>query len=376
MTLIRHLTLDEYQTEITPKVMELKALLRKKFLYNRFYGSGFGFETADQYIQSELDDCKARMLELFAENNLSEPLPEREQSFLDEAMERAKQEALEKLDRNKIKPTAKMPEGHYDAAKAILDELEPRFTLPRIVDWSKAHKGNKEEVRYALDSNYYIKDLLQGTLSLERLEEICASVGVRIPKRIYNYSVETKERYVRKVAAKSNGDFLNEMDKALEPYTDELSEYMNNELKRIYDGYLKAGSPDVFTYGINHLEPDELRHLFTILDDGWDVASKKICEQYVSDLTLKFLIRLNEKLSEVNKSHGTPKINLSRLSFRAGTAEAEIIMTYEDGLKVVAETKLILAGGDAGYVQRLHYRYLSHFFVDGKAISQEQLDNL
>jgi len=105
--------------------------------------------------------------------------------------------------------------------------------------------------------------------------------------------------------------------------------------------------------------------------EKFDEIIENICLQYVDDVIMRFISRTNKKLAVINKKIGLPDIKMCNFSVN-GDIEGSIDLVWDNGFELNLKARIILAGGT--YLQRLHERYLLHFFKDGKNIEIEQID--
>lgn len=377
--LIRHLTLDEYSQNVVPIVNELKAIMRKKFFYNRYYGKGFEFFTHDQYVEMMAQRGKESFLNAVKNHynvdleDVEKALSDEHKNMLQEIIEKDTLEAKELLAKHGIKPNTKIPQGVEERFNEILKTLEPMFATPRIVDWSKAHKSHKDEVRYSIDSDgLYLQELLSEKLDFAKLEEICGSVGVKIPKRIYEFSPTQREKYKRPNLSPKNRAFIEAMETAISPYAEQIKLLKSRDLQRLLANYEASGVKSIFE--LKHkVSPSEFFELYSIVTKGWDVAVPKILNDFIEKVTFKFLSRNEEKLNIVNKNHGEPSVSISSAHLDFETITANLKLNYDSGLTLTSRSQIIVAQGE---IQRIHLRYLTHYYKDGKSLSQGQIDSL
>lgn len=377
--LIRHLTLNEYEEKVIPLVVELKSIMRKNFFYNAHYGKGFEFFTHDEYVEMSVERGKQFFLDAVEHHYNSElehvesALSDDHKNILQERIEEATQEATELLSKHKIKPNTKIPKGTEERFRDILSILEPMFATPRIVDWSKAHKSHKDEVRYSIDKDtLYLKELLSENLDISKLEEVCGSVSVKIPKRIYELSSTQREKYKRSTLSPKNKAFIEAMETAISPYAEKIKQLKSRDLQRLLANYESSNVKSVFDFK-HKVNPSEFFELYTIVTQGWEVAAPKILSDFIEKVTFKFLVRNEEKLNIVNKKHGEPSVSISSAHLDFETITANLKLSYDSGLTLTSQSQIIVAQGE---IQRIHLRYLTHYYKDGKSLSQGQIDSL
>lgn len=366
--LVRHMTLSEYKTNVVPLIMELKKILRKNYLKCVDY-TGFTFLPYEEYV------------DYFIKNSLKRNTPYK----LGEDYYRGYANELWSKSNLKKDP---IPTELYNRYKEIHKQLNSMFGegAEKYFDISKSHKDHKPEVRRCISSDVYINDIKEGIVDFETLEDVCSSVGVRIPKRV----LELKDKYSgtnyqRSELTRMNEEFVKSIRDVLSPFTDEIKKSKRDSLEYQLKDYQKSGKR-LYNYTSignkrNNLLYQELsnfvkfnnNHEELLTGSEYETKMTNMCNEYTELYIQTFIHRLENKLNLLNSKWGIPKIEFSNTYLRNGQLETNFSLTYKNGKVITGDTKVILAGG---YIQVLHSRYLFNFYLNGKKINMEGIDSL
>ncbi|MGR5366916.1 hypothetical protein [Photobacterium damselae] len=356
----RFMTLNEYNESIVPIVKEIRAILRKKTIFhNRFPDSFF---TADQFLAMYQQNAMDRI----------EKYQVTDQKHIDELLEDSRHQALKKLNTQKINLDEAPDEATLTRFRELLGILTTSYLCDtNYLELNKAVKSNSNIVRDAMDAKY-IKDLLNGELTIEELEFIAESVKVRVPKRIYEYtSVSVKEEY--RVMNKASKLFYDAMELALEPHKQSLCAKKKIEIEKLLAKYPVEEGSEFPKECIGHVSAESCRILSRFCKTNFESALKQICLEYYERLVLTFIYRIELKLNVVNANHDVESIVFSDTTFHSGILETKSTIKYKDGLEIYNESSLIYAEGE---IQSAHFRYITNFWCNGKKQNQKQLDSL
>jgi len=365
--MVHHMTLEEYKREIVPLIIELKKILRKKFLliYPGNY-NGINFLPKDKWVKAKVDWS----LNMWKKNDWKVT-----EDIIKERTEEAEEEWVKSGGKDRYDPKL------YKRFKEIKDILEKRYLDTSKIDLSKAHKDNKKEVREALTSDTYVNEIKNGVINYSEMEEVCKYHNIRIPKRVLElktrYEGKGKE-YIRRLTV-ANKEFKQEIRKHLSQYIEELKDIKReNILKRVE--YIIERNPDRFT---NEIDQEIRKYLnYNFKKSKWERVNKvyklsfnesieKDCEEYAESYISNFIHRLEDKTNIINTKLDIPEIEFNNTTFRSGQLETNFILTYSNSIKLTGYCNVIIAGG---YVQSLHQRYLFHFYLNGNKVSLEQID--
>ncbi|PSV00496.1 hypothetical protein [Photobacterium kishitanii] len=349
LPLVRHMTLDQYVKDVAPLVKEFRGLLKKKF-YIKSYNSDFGYCSYSDYIE--------HVKGIFYSG----------QGIALTQLGRAgikENDAPEELT-NRLSELQNILATVFDVD---MDSLRVSFDINTPV-FEKTHKM---VVRYALEEKY-ITDIIKGDLNLDQLEDVCASVGVKVPKRVYELKNIGLDEYKRSLSP-VNKAFLETFDKSLEPCKEELKARRKSQIDELLTKHPIAQGQDIPSDYYDEVKNyQDLAVLYKIAYVGYEEAVKFFSDRYVSDMLLLFVSRVASKLNNLNDTlkDSSFKVNVNDASYINGIIEASAVFTYGDAVSVKCDSKLIIAGG---FVQREHYRYLTNFWINGTKANQERIDN-
>jgi hypothetical protein len=270
------------------------------------------------------------------------------------------------------------PNDYQPATKEVVEQnkkyrerLLKHFPLDkyeRIRVESDELKSNKRAVKNAMDNMVYYDLLKSGKLSIERLEDITSSVGVRITKDTLrgDRTAEFKD-YISKTKVPQQSyeaivAFANKVKADLKPIMDEVYEKEFNRyetlLKESVGRTMKAKNmvyvPNmIFMLQVKPLADSEYEILALKPDYKEDL--KNIVSQEVEDLTWNIIKAMSNALVYFK----IPLKSFERIFIRRGAKgfEGAYKMIFEDGSSLVVNTTGIGAGGYN--IQRFHYRYIT-----------------
>ena len=359
---VRHMTLEQYKTDIVPLVIELKKLLRKNFLIPAGYTT-LQHLTHDEFIQQEIE--KGEKTNKINKFNLGEDY------YRDYAEKRWVS--------SKLKET-EIPTEIHNRYKELYNELAPLFINVDRVELSKIHKDHKSEVRRAISEDVYIKELKEGTIDFDLVENVCGSLGIKVPKRLYDLKEKVEQGLYSRGYISANKEFLKSIRNYLTPYTDKLRKIKRDQLESSMKAFESSDYSSLYDYchkGLNYNTGlyQELRKFYNKSGRVENVEKliQDACKQYSDFYISNFIFRMEDKTNLVNVKWGIPEITFSDTSFRGGEFQTNFKLTYSNGNVITGDSKVIIAGG---YIQCLHQRYLFHFYYNGKKVSLEQIDNL
>ena len=212
---VRHMTLSEYKTEVVPLIMELKKILRKKYLKLVDY-YGLTYLPYEEYVNYKTEIGLKRTKKLGY--------------GLDEDYHRKSAESSWGASKLKTDP---IPTDLYNRYKEIEEQLTTFFGEDALkFDISKAHKDNKPVIRRCISDDTYINEIKNGELDFETLESICSSLGVRVPKRVLELKdMYSGSSYQRAEFTRTNEEFTKSIRNILSPFTDEIKEKKEREYR-------------------------------------------------------------------------------------------------------------------------------------------------
>ena len=369
------MTLEEYkQSGIIDLLKEYRKFVKKneKSLYSESYGSIADFRTLEEYI--ELGDKSP----LYSTTNIM-GLPNKKSVAETIIGEFIKQKTR----------YGKNPNDYEVASKEVIEQNKnfrekilkyfPLNKYGNIQIDNDELKSNKRAVRNAMEKNIYFNLIKDGKLSVDRLEEIADSVGVRITKETYSAdkNAELKE-YLKKIKIPQQNyeallEFGKKINKDLQPiketaYNKEYKRYSNNILesvgKTITSDRLSLLIP--FWMSVVDVNKKEVKsprgsyyteYEYTILSvkSDWEKQLEKKVNDIVEELMFKIVTTIISAISFVKipfKSVVSKEVKIGAKGF-----EGVYEINFTDGSKFDLVTQGIEAGGYN--IQSFHYRYIS-----------------
>ena len=338
------MTSNEYQEDVVPYFVELKAILRKKFfLAENSYD--FEFFTRDGLL-----------------------------AYAEQKSKYAKEDLLNLIDKKKIKDTP-APKQMLDRFSTLLGLIISHFEPHHSCHIMRCLKSNKSLVRDAMDYQY-LTDIANRKFTLSRVQEICDSLEIRVPKRLLDLKTIDEAKNYREMSPLSK-EFYDKLQAEITPFRIRLNAFRKDQIDTLLKSFpTKLG--DNFTKNltkkiIKSVGSSDFAVLCDIAHLGYDKTVELECKKHVINMLSKFIRRMEENLSNINTRLNVVEIKFHHTTFSAGIIETVIWFTYDNNENITCESSLIIAGG---HIQRLHYRYLTNFFYKGKRVSQYELDNL
>jgi hypothetical protein len=372
------MTVAEYNEKITPTFKEFHKFLRKNEKYFKcaeYYG--VVYLTYPEYFEREMAYYSKGEYKTLANKE-----------YIDKGWVA-----------NSDRLTTEVPKDIYAKYLEFLAFFKENFGEENIRKIEKDElKSNKRSIRRAIDSDLYVNALKDEFISVEKLDAVFASLGIKIPKHIldlknkivsqgYNRSVEN----ALMAQSKEFGDTLRV---ALNPYYEALKDVKRTNLMNIINKFEKEfESQNLYKFECtfknrafrqevtsvintffkgDYEEGDRNKYIYK-RKPNFDAILEKKASDFAEDFIGTFVFRINEKLKVVNNKLGSPTISMSDVDFNHGEFEGLVSVTWSNGVKITIEAQVIIAGG---YIQVEHYRYLLKPFYKGKFIDLEDIDNL
>lgn len=361
---IRHMTLEQYKTDVVPLILELKKILRKGFLKSSGY-TGLLYLTKDEYIQKEIERGRGRVSSTLNKWKLDDDY--------------YREYATQTWERFKLKDTP-IPVELYNEYKNIYNKLSPLFIDPKSVDVSKAHKDHKPEVRKAISDDVYIQELKSNEVDFTLIENVCDSLEIKVPKRLYDMKEKVEQGIYDRGYLKANMKFIESIRTYLLPYVDKLRKIKRDHIEGSMKAFEESDRKSTYDYFYKKLDNINLYNEMSVFYNTdktrvGDVENRiqKMCIEYSDQYVNNFIFRMENKTNLINIKWGVPIITFSNTTFDSGELGSNFILSYSNGNKITGDSKVIIAGG---YIQCLHQRYLLNFYYNGSKISLEQIDNL
>ncbi len=372
------MTVVEYNEKITPTFKEFHKFLRKNEKYFKcaeYYG--VVYLTYPEYFEREMADYSKGEYKILANKEyIDKGWRANSDRLTTDAPKEIKEKYLEFL------VFFKENFGEENIRKIEKDEL----------------KSNKRSVRRAIDSDLYVNALKDEFISVEKLDAVFASLGIKIPKRILDLKnkivTQGYNRSAENALMVQSKEFGNILRTALKPYYEALKNVKRNNLMFIINKFEKEfNSTNIYRFEQtfkNRAFRAEVTSVIGTFFQGeneggygskyiykrkqnFDVLLEKKASDFAEEFIATFVFRINEKLKVVNNKLGTPTIEMFNVEFSNGEFEGLVSVTWGNGVKITIEAQVIIAGG---YIQVEHYRYLLKPFYKGKFIDLENIDNL
>lgn len=395
------MTEEEYQEKVIPLVKEYRKFTNKKSNKDFLRSVGYGGDMASFTYEDFLGDKK----EYINSRKWSTDKDDGEKAFKRDVAYKF----IGRFDDDFEGVTT--PPSIIKENKEYQDKLDKFFTEKQRIktNTKDSQKSNKSNIRYAIDNDIYRKLLDAGEISVERVNEIADSVGIKLPKKVYDTGTQIsmvlaeKRAKILKDIPKMNQEQLKDITlkifEKLKPIEDEIYE---NEYKRTDDLLTetinKTYYPSLNNYNVVPPDLSELKNInpfwnmlmtydktgktktskvynrWKMKDENVEVPQFKITgksagyskmlsrliSQYVRELKIKLLEAIYRDFNSVTspiKSFDFVDLEVDSQGF-----QGEFKITFKNGAVVIYDTTSIGAGGYN--IQRFHYRYLTGFDLE------------
>ncbi|MFM2394468.1 MAG: hypothetical protein RLZZ546_2450 [Bacteroidota bacterium] len=369
------MTVSEYTEKVTPVLKEFNKFIKKnsKFFKRADY-YGVVYLTYPQFVADELDTT-------------SKYKPSQE--YIDEKWRYNDWE----------RTTDVIPNNIYEKYLEFQEIFKNYFGEGNLIKIEKDEtKSNKRSVRRAIDSDLYIDALKDGEINSVKLEEIFSSVGLHIPLNIQKLKTKVESqgynRSIENQLIKKTKEFEDIVRLALKPYYDKLKNIRVGNIMFIVDKFEKEYNSE-HLYKFSHsfssqsfqVEVDRTIHklfdqvyhetetnrLIYKRKTEFAVILEREAIKFAENFVCVFVERIQTKLAVINDKLGLPEIELNNVHFSDGEFQGLVAFKWSNGVKIVIEANVIIAGGR---IQIEHYRYLLKTFHNGKYIDLENIDSL
>jgi len=279
------------------------------------------------------------------------------------------------------------PQNILDEKRNFMEKFSQFFTEKEIESSVEKDELNspKRSIRRAIDNGTYKRLLEAKAVTLEQLEKVTGSVGVRIPKSVFSKSTQNQMDYEKKLGElmrnlpkQSVDQMKNMIDKILE-YSEPLSveiytlefERYSKIIKQVYeekrmtldDLMMKLPmAQDVLTYSISRERPLGSREAIVFVENiqikpDWQLKLANHVKEYVEYLKYKMILAFMSNFDKITMP--IISITMLDLSLKNGAFSGDFRFTFENGSSFNFTFRSVKAGGFN--IQVLHYRYISDF---------------
>lgn len=405
--LIRHMTQEEYLERYSSLFKELSAILRKKEVlpYSRLpeqkkmflCGSqSLYYTTYAEFLANQINSVHENHRENIHPTMVENGEEERSLNILEDLIKETQEEAYHQfVTKNGGKEEEKYPESNRRATE-ICNKIISKLSSSRF-DLKDLKKSNKLEVRRAIDGNTYHEDMKNGLITLEKIESICASVGVKIPKQFYTEAPPQTVTPLQRLGIGLEGkDFYLLVKDSFEPHRNTVVQKWNQDDKEITDlldsfRFDETLLPRETNEGmalrkveafseVNSKAKEKMHMLIGYTINGFSYI-EKLNEDLADMFCAKLAFRLVGKLAAINDKVGLPNLSINRCEFVDNGICTDFDLTYNHEsinnnahqLELKIKTETIVAGG---YYQSMHYRYLVKPYHNGKMVNESSLIDL
>jgi hypothetical protein len=373
------MTLDEYKAEVTPLIKQYKKFLNKN---SEWFVKPSNYIGIAQYSLQEALELKDTPNAVFLHSY------GREMSTEEQVRYNYSYHKTNDFNEKYTEPL--IPQKLVDENKEFIKKLQKYFTIKelnsRVQD--DETKSNKRAIRRAIDNDIY-KDLLTNKkVELSRLKEVAESVGIKLPKSIFDKSTQNQMKYEEELGKLLSNipilsyeklkQLIEQIKVDLKPleelvYEQEYARYSeiikeNIGTTKKVDSF-KALAPmwdDVYiteseyksepTRYVNYTESIHYIKIKSLKSD-WEKKLSEFVKEEVSELKISIILAIMRNFQNINipiKSIERLKIDIGKKGF-----EGSYKFTFENGSSFVMNFQGIGAGGYN--IQKYHYRYLTDF---------------
>lgn len=310
------------------------------------------------------------------------------------------------------------PKNILDVKKAKEKNIEERLGVSIDTLTHDDVNSNKWVVKKALEDKSYEEMLKTGVINIKNVEEILASVKLKVPMNLYKVDTNVKELGIDKAKEteiiQDAEKFFNTIKTMfLEVHTQKVNGYINyyepflskySEFKNSYNGEEDINS---INYALNVFitgEPPKIKTIQTRfgvkntteycsfvktiqsldreyfitktfnLNSDWKTILDKKALMYADDLFKFYCGKLINNFQNIDRVE-LPKVTGGELYKSTPKGfEAYLTFKYSNGFSFMVETDVIWAGG--WNIQVEHLRGLFKYFYKGKRVSTEQMITL
>lgn len=395
--------LEDYKKEVTPLIKEYRKFKDKNKQYFAFVG-GYGGSGFPMSYDEVVEGIKNKTMPLNHYGNYDRQFMNVQGSGKyqvtltdDQLIEQTYKTGWNRShgDENKYELIKDVPDNVMKEKNILVGKLKKYFTSGELAHLTSDQlNSNKRFVRDAIDNDIYKRQLSSGEINIEDLEKVGESVGVKIPKKVFD---ETTQMAMANAVAlaklkasfpKINKDVLLGLVDSISADIKPLEVQIIDKETRRYDAYIK----DIMKKGevgegelqsnlpiwavVFEFEKSEQRKVGTHQDwKGRDVDDFKYflmnpklkgnfqphIDRFVKTQTEELK---NNMLAAVSKNFyniSEPIKEIKKNELKIGKTynfEGTYDVTMDNGTSFVFKTEGIGAGGYN--IQKFHFRYISN----------------
>jgi len=377
------MTLEEYREKVTPLIQAYKKFLRK----NSNYFISPEYSGIAQYTLQEALELKDSPNAVF--------LGSYGRQMSTEKQVRHNYSYKKTRDFNDKYTEPLVPQKLVDENKEFIKKLQKYFTIDELNNrvQDDETKSNKRAIRRAIDNDVY-KDLLSNNkVELSRLQVVSESVGIRLPKSIFDKSTQNQMKYEAELGKLLSNipilsfEKLKELIKEIKVDLIPLEELVYEQEYARYTELIKGNigkTKKAETFGVVipvwslvYKYESEYRKEQTSrmnwkgeyytesvqyvklngLTSDWEKQLASYLKEYVANLKNSIIIAIMRNFQSINM----PIKSIQRLTIEVGKKgfEGSYKFTFENGSSFVMNFQGVGAGGYN--IQAYHFRYLTNF---------------
>jgi hypothetical protein len=382
------MTLDEYKAEVTPLIQAYKKFLKKNSNYfvSPNIGSGiaeYSLEEALEQINDEYSAFLSRGID-YENDNDKEKSIRSDYSY----------QKTRKFDDNYTQPPT--PPNLITENKDFIQKLKKYFTIEDLnerVDKDEV-KSNKRAIRRAIDNGLYKKLLTNKEIELSTLQEVSNSVGIRLPKSVFDISTQNQMKYeselgkllndIPRLSREKLKELIEQIKVDLIPLEEEVYEKEYARYSQIMQDFIgQTNKEDNFSISLPiwqdllvseseyKEEPSSKFRDFrgnpymesvkyaTIngLKNNWENKLSQFVKEKVDELKNSIIIAIVKNFISISM----PITSIERLKIKTGYLgfDGSYKFNFENGSSFIMNFQGISAGGYN--IQKYHFRFLTNF---------------
>lgn len=380
------MTLDEYREKVTPLIQAYRKFLKKNndWFVKRNY-QGIAHYSLEEALEQIDDDNTA-----FAPINRYTTYANKQQK---ETAIRRNYSYKKTRNFDDKYTQASTPPNLIAENKEFIQKLKKYFSIDELNNKVEDDetKSNKRAIRRAIDNEIF-KDLLSDKkLELSKLQMVAESVGIRLPKSIFDKATQNQMKYeaelgkllsnipilsyekLKELIEQIKVDLIPLEEEVYEQEYERYSKLINDNIdKTIFIDTLEVNIPiwdDVFNSQVEYKEVEKTdwrgriyvsknKYIkITSLKSDWENKLSKWVKEYVDSLKNSIIIAIMQNFQSIN----IPIKSIEKLKIEVGYKgfEGSYKFTFENGSSFVMNFQGVGAGGYN--IQRYHFRFLTNF---------------